>query len=148
MTLAIGFQSGISFIKKLDWYEKHDIEVLDKFSQMHLEYILGDKGILDGRTLRGLQPKLDLVFNYNKRNITVFLVHKLLKNQDDDQEHYLKAADFYYNSLQTGGATAWCAQFGYRSVVWRKLLDLIRQSPLIQDGILSQYREESAVYHA
>lgn len=92
--LSSWFAIGDIIHAKLDWYMRHEIEVLDETTQKHLEYILSDDGLYKDKTLRGLRPKLDLIFNYNKRLITTFLVEELLVNPVENHVHYLESANF------------------------------------------------------
>lgn len=137
--LSSWFAIGDIIHTKLDWYKQHGIEVLDEITQKHLEYILDDEGLSRDRTFRGLRPKLDLIFNYNKRLITTFLTEELLVNRAENQAHYLKSANNFYTNIQGDGPIATCSRFGYRSVIWRGVLDWLRKGDLFQKEILRKY---------
>ncbi len=137
--LSSWFATGDIIHTKLDWYQRHEIEVLDEITKKHLEYILSDEGLSKDQTLYGLRPKLDLIFNYNKRLITSFLTDELLLNPTKSQAHYLKSINYYY-SMWENGAVVSCSRFGYRSVVWRSVLDWLRKADIFKKEILGEYK--------
>lgn len=139
MDLSSWFAIGDIVYAKLNWYKRHNIEVLDKTAQTHLEYILKDDGFSGDKKLHGLRPKLDLIFNYNKRLITSFLTEELLANPSKSQTFYMESANFFYN-LCGDKSNAGCAKFGYRSVIWRSVLDWLRKGELLQKEILTKYK--------
>ena len=139
MDLSSWFSTGDIIHTKLDWYESHKIKVLDDTIQKHIKYILKDDGPAGDQTLRGLRPKLDLIFNYNKRLITSFLTDETLVEPVENQAHYLKFADYFYNNLSKDIRTASCASFGYRSVIWRSVLDWLRKGDLFKIEIFREY---------
>lgn len=140
--LSSWFSIGDIIQTKLDWYERHEIKVLDEITQKHIKYILADDGPAGDLALRGLRPKLDLIFNYNKRLITSFLTDETLAEPTQNQAHYLRFADYYYNYLSGDRTTAACASFGYRSVIWRSVLDWLRKGDLFKIEIFGEYRTQ------
>ena len=52
---------------------------------------------------------------------------------------YLESADFFYKNVRDDGVIARCARFGYRSVIWRSVLDWLRKGDLFQKEILGEY---------
>ena len=117
---------------KLDWYDKHNIKVIDEKCKQHLEYTLCDLGVSKGNILYGLRPKFDLIFNYNKRLTVMFLVELF--------EDAIKPEDFQIvNSLfEKQGeprVISSRAKFGYRSIIWRYLLNRMRDDDLFKKGV-------------
>ena len=119
---------------KLEWYKRNRISVIDKTTENHLMYILNDLGVTTRNELRGLRPKMDLIFNYNKRNIVNFLVKALENCSPEDR---MNTIDSFYPLLNKNGPILPCARFGYRSVIWRFILDQLRKEKLFSEGIPS-----------
>ena len=131
--LSNWFSIGDIIHAKLDWYARHEITVLDEIAKKHLEYILSDE------SPTGLSPRLDLFFNYNKRLITSFLTEEALVEPVENQMHYLIFADYFYDKLSEPRDIAACSRFGYRSVIWRSVLDWLRKGDLFKKEILEKY---------
>ncbi len=81
------FSIGEIIVNKIKWFEKngYTVENADEF-----QYIMDDFGIANEGIVRGLRPKLNLIFNYNKRLTVEFLAEILESNSNKVK---LKIAD-------------------------------------------------------
>lgn len=110
--------------KKLTWYANHGakLELTDE-----LLSILNDN-INDGGKLRGLYTKISMIFNNNKRVIVHFLVNILCK---ESNQSYIEL----YNKLRehkVEGLSNELSQFAARSIIYRLLLNEMRQDDFFQ----------------
>lgn len=117
---------------KLQWYDKHGINVIDEKSKQHLEYVLCDLGVSKANVLYGLRPKFDLIFNYNKRLTIMFLVELFEETLRPD--HFQMVDSLFEKRVQPVVISS-CAKFGYRSIIWRYLLDRMRDDNLFKKGV-------------
>lgn len=115
---------------KLTWYDNRQIIVMDDWTKAHLYNILNDFGVTTDQSLFGVRPKLDMLFNYNKRLIISFLLKVLEERNPPDR---MEAIDSFYAIKDTKRENADRARFGYRSVIWRCALDRLRNGALFQN---------------
>lgn len=125
--LSEWFSIGEIISNKLAWYESKGC-TLDNAER--LRYIMKDFGIAEGGVIRGLRPKLNLIFNYNKRLTVEFLVEIL---ESVSNESVLKVSDELRNERfgernKDGGL----ASFAYRSVIWRLLIEKLNRGGMFR----------------
>lgn len=135
--LSSWFEIGEIIHAKLSWYKNKGIKVTDEVIQKHLERILSDSGPTRDQFLRGIRPKLDLFFNYNKRLIVSFLTEAF---ENPMASHYLNTIEEFSNIRPMDGYAAARVRFGYRSIVWRSALDWLRKGELFQKEIFREYK--------
>lgn len=125
---------------KLDWYKKHNIEIPNEINTTQLLYILDDMGLTSSATIRGLRPKMNLVFNYNKRLTISFLVNALTAAEN---KKFLNVASAFWkiDAENPEGANniRQLSRFAYRSIIWRLIFNQLRSGGLFS----AIYKENS-----
>lgn len=125
---------------KAKWYRDNNI-TLDKESRIEqLLYILEDIGLSKSNTVRGLRPKLSLIFNYNKRLIVDYLMDVFMF---DDNESFIGASNRFRIADTKSGSSAQLARFAYRSIIWRLTLNKLREGGLFTNIFASNSSPES-----
>lgn len=138
--LSNWFSIGEIIQKKLDWYDKEGIKVINDKSQKRLKYILSDNIYTKNGTIRGLKPKLDLFFNHNKRLIISFLIEMF---ESPALFPLLKTADDFYEMISANDNNISCLRFGYRAIIWRNVLEWLKKGELFKKEILGEYKTKT-----
>lgn len=120
------FSIGEIIDRKLEWFEKNKYPIR---SARRLKSIMDDFGIGKGNIIRGLRPKLNLIFNYDKRLTIEFLVEIL--ESSSTQEKLEIADDFKTARLQESESRS-LGTFAYRSIIWRLLMDKLNQGGIFR----------------
>ncbi len=120
------FSVGEIIDKKLKWLCEHEYQVKN---EKRLKDIMDDFGIGTGNVVRGLRPKLDLIFNYNKRLTVEFLVEILESSSTQDKLNY---ADEARNVRLHGNESGSLGTFAYRSIIWRLLMDKLNEGGIFR----------------
>ena len=147
--LSSWFSIDEIFQAKLNWYKSKDISVIAEHAQNHIQFILEDFGAGSNGVLRGLRPKLDLIFNHDKRNIITILTDLF------DSEHptrHISTIDHFYSLMKTytamgnkGKDLAACARLAYRSIVWRCILERLHHGALINNIIYNHTTQNGEI---
>lgn len=125
---------------KVNWYHNNHI-TLDKEDRMdQLLYILEDIGLTKSNTIRGLRPKLSLIFNYNKRLIVDYLMDVFTF---DNNESFIRLSNRFKDADTKIGKSARLARFAYRSIIWRLTLNKLREGGLFTNIFASNSSPES-----
>ena len=129
--ISTWFSTNHIIHSKLDWYENHKIEIPNELSTEELLYILDDMGLTSSTIIRGLRPKMNLIFNYNKRLTISFLVNALTAAGN---KKFLNIASFFWKSdketLKSEKKATQLERFAYRSIIWRLIFDQLRAGGL------------------
>lgn len=125
---------------KINWYKMHDIQILNPEAEKHLHFIMTDLGPGDDGTLRGLKPKMDLIFNHDKRLISSRVAQLLVESPE---EHYLNYASRFLSLSYERSPWLSCLHFSYRSIIWRSVLDWLRHGDLFQKEVFAEYETDS-----
>lgn len=120
------FSVGEIILRKLEWLKKNGVEIKNGD---RLQYILNDFGIATDGIVRGLRPKLNLIFNCNKRLAVEFLVEIL--NSVVTQGKLDAADDLRLRKLQNSDSGS-LGTFAYRSIIWRLLMDKLNQGGMFR----------------
>lgn len=123
--LSEWFSLGEIIRNKIQWYVRHDyiIENAKRF-----QYIMDDFGIANEGIVRGLRPKLNLIFNFNKRLTVDFLSEILESNSNKEKLNIADELRLERFPNSDGGL----ATFSYRSVIWRLLVDKLNQGGMFR----------------
>ena len=117
---------------KVKWYNSHNIKVGKNDELNQIAYIINDFGLTSTDIVRGLRPKLNLIFNFNKRLIVDYLVGIF---QHDNNILAIQAAN-KYRVLDSEGyiiRSRALARFAYRSIIWRLIMDKLRTGGLFSN---------------
>lgn len=125
---------------KADWYHKNKIPIDKEDRTDQLLYILEDFGLTTSNTVRGLRPKLNLIFNYNKRLIVDYLMDVF---KFADNESFIGASNDFRKVDINCGTSAQLARFAYRSIIWRLTLNKLREGGLFTNIFASNSSPES-----
>lgn len=125
--LSEWFSMGEILQRKLTWFEKEKIEVENSII---LKHILGDFGVARGGVVRGLRPKLNLIFNFDKRLMTDFLIETL---EASANKNIIEIADTLRTKTFSGnGADDGLGAFSYRSIIWRLVMDKLNRGAMFR----------------
>ena len=108
---------------KMNWYNENNISIDPTEDIVN---ILDDIG-LSGNTIHGLRPKLELLFNNNKRLIMEFICNVI---SDINNELFLKKAREYYDNKF--GIEPSVARFAYRMIIWKLVMEKLRDDELFR----------------
>lgn len=125
--LSEWFSIGEIIKQKIKWYEKNGyiIENAERF-----QYIMDDFGIANEGIVRGLRPKLNLIFNFNKR-LTVEFLSEILESTANKEKLNI-ADELRLKRLKTSSFNGGLASFAYRSIIWRLLMDKLNQGGMFR----------------
>lgn len=125
--LSEWFSIGEIINNKIEWFENngYTIENDDRF-----KYIMNDFGIAEEGIVRGLRPKLNLIFNFNKR-LTVEFLSEILESTINKEKLNI-ADELRLKRLRTSSTNGGLASFAYRSVIWRLLMDKLNQGGMFR----------------
>lgn len=115
--------------KRIDWYRNHDVDIEN---EMIIYSILSDESA-DNESLRGLQLKLDMLFNFNKRLIIDFLNRIIVKISNKQKIEYFN--NFLKNEYNIKPA---CSLFAARSIINRMILDELQENDDLFKKILTK----------
>lgn len=133
------FEPSSIIKKKIQWLEKHDVE-MDGIK--HIPTILHDMGG-GGNALRGLHFKISMLFNYNKRVIVTFLVNTLYSNRFAKyQMLYVKKYDYFWNKENKLSKSL--SKFAARSIIYRMILDRLRDDGFFQYIMVQEEKREAS----
>lgn len=137
--LSEWFSLGEIITNKLQWYKGKNYTVENGESLM---YIMKDFGIAEDGVVRGLRPKLNFIFNYNKRLTIEFLV-EILESASNEKSlviaDELRTTRFNRDSKNRG-----LSAFAYRSIIWRLLIDKLNRGGMFRYVFSKRHTKEDS----
>lgn len=119
--------------KKIEWYDKNGFDV---FREDLIRSVITDEGFSE-KGILGIQMKLDMLFNFNKRLIVEFLT--IVLNREYNYVMLERANKFWKNDY---GIKPMLSKFAARSIIMRLILDELQLSDDLFKKILALRGDE------